>query len=204
MQSFDTLLSKVVPLNIPNVDTDQIIPKQFLKRVEREGFGRFLFYDWRYLEDGSPNPEFPLNQKKYAGAKILLTQENFGCGSSREHAPWSILDYGFRCIIAPSFADIFYNNCFQNGILPITLRQEEINELFLTVDVSPDTLLEVDLEKQEVRIKTEKSVQKKIGFQIENSRKQKLLKGLDDISVTLRFEEQIREFESSGSFVNSF
>ena len=203
MQKFDILISKACPLDIPNVDTDQIIPKQFLKRVERTGFGEFLFYDWRYLEDSSPNPEFCLNQKKHEGAKILLAQENFGCGSSREHAPWSILDYGFQCIIAPSFADIFYNNCFQNGLLPVILSEEEVNELFSIVSASPKTLLEVNLEKQEVRIKDGYSMQKKFIFDIETSRKQKLLEGLDDIGSTLKFKEAIKEFEESRSFTDA-
>ena len=204
MKKFNALISKACPLNVPNVDTDQIIPKQFLKRVERTGFELFLFYDWRYLEDGSPNPEFCLNQKKHEHSKILLTQMNFGCGSSREHAAWSILDYGFQCIIAPSFADIFYNNCFQNGILPIILSQKEVDELFSIVDTSPEILIEIDLRKQEIKINDDHSIQEKFTFGIENSRKQKLLEGLDDIGFTLKFEEQIKEFEKSRSFAKAF
>src|SRR5690625_4125418 len=140
----------VAPLDRVNVDTDQIIPKQFLKRIERTGFGQYLFYDWRFLDGETPNPEFELNQPQYAGASILLTRNNFGCGSSREHAPWALLDYGFRVIIAPSFADIFFNNCFKNGILPIVLSEEEVETLFQQMYANEGYQLAVDLAAQAV------------------------------------------------------
>src|SRR5215218_7334703 len=139
------------PLDHPNVDTDQIIPKQFLKRVERTGFGQFLFYDWRYLSDGSPDPAFVLNEPRYAGATVLLAGSNFGCGSSREHAPWALLDYGFRAVVAPSFADIFKNNCTKNGVLPVTLTAEQVAELVRRARAFEGYRLTVDLERREVR-----------------------------------------------------
>src|SRR3954467_4351624 len=146
MEAFKILKGLVAPLDAQHVDTDQIIPKQFLKRVERTGFGQFLFFDWRYLDDGkTPNPEFELNKPRYEGATILLTRDNFGCGSSREHAPWSILEYGFRSIWAPSFADIFYNNCFKNGMLPVVLPASTIDELFKEVNGIPGYELNIDL-----------------------------------------------------------
>ena len=145
MKPFQKLTALVAPLDQLNVDTDQIVPKQFLKRVERTGFGQFLFYDWRFLPDGTPNPDFVLNKPRYAGAQILLTRENFGCGSSREHAPWALLDYGFRVIIAPSFADIFKTNCFKNGILPIDLAPEAVDDLFRRVQNQEGYQLSVDL-----------------------------------------------------------
>ena len=148
MEPFTQLNGIVTLLDLPDVDTDQIIPKQFLKRIERTGFGQFLFYDWRFTEGKTLNPDFELNQERYRGASILVTRANFGCGSSREHAPWALLDYGFRCIIAPSFADIFYNNCFKNGILPIQLSETEINMLFEQVREKVDFKLKVDLEKK--------------------------------------------------------
>jgi len=182
----------MVPLNVPNVDTDQIIPKQFLKRVERTGFGQFLFFDWRFTADGKPNPEFVTNDEKYSGSKILLARENFGCGSSREHAPWALLDYGFQVIVAPSYADIFYNNCFQNGILPITLDNSTISELFTLAESGSEFV--IDLENQSV---TDTSGGKTFAFEIDANRKNTLIKGLDDISWTLQFSDKIAEYESN-------
>lgn len=190
MEKFTTVESIACPLDMPNVDTDQIIPKNFLKRVERTGFGQFLFNDWRYNDDGSENKDFVLNDPRYKGARILLARDNFGCGSSREHAPWALLDYGFRVIIAPSFADIFYNNCFQNGILPIRLSSEEVDTLFKTVQNDPQTQLTVDLEK-----KTISYLDKSIAFDLAEPLRQKLLQGLDDIGWTLQFEPEISEYE---------
>jgi 3-isopropylmalate/(R)-2-methylmalate dehydratase small subunit len=148
MKPFQKITSKMVPLDIPNVDTDQIIPKQFLKRIERTGFGQYLFFDWRFLPDGKENPEFIANKPEYNGAQILLARDNFGCGSSREHAPWALLDYGFQVIIAPSYADIFYNNCFQNGILPVKLSAAEVEQLFQLAAAGNSA--SVDLESQKI------------------------------------------------------
>ncbi|RME92184.1 MAG: 3-isopropylmalate dehydratase small subunit [Candidatus Hydrogenedentota bacterium] len=192
MKPFQTVVSKAAPLDLPNVDTDQIIPKQFLKRVERTGFGQYLFFDWRFKDDGQENPDFVLNKPEYKGAKILLARDNFGCGSSREHAPWALLDYGFQVIIAPSFADIFYNNCFQNGILPIKLPPDQVDTLFQLVQERPDTEFVVDLEKQTI---TGGGIT--ISFEIDKERKEKLLKGLDDIAWTLQFEDAIKEYENT-------
>ncbi|MCB1192383.1 MAG: 3-isopropylmalate dehydratase small subunit [Leptospiraceae bacterium] len=180
-------------LDRANIDTDQIIPKQFLKKIERTGFGQHLFHDWRFLDDSgkTENPEFVLNQKRYAGASILITRDNFGCGSSREHAPWALLDYGFKVIIAPSYADIFYNNCFKNGILPIVLQAKEVNELFLYADSTQGASIKVDLEKQEVTANG-----KSYHFEVDPFRKDCLLKGLDDIGLTLVHENKISEFEN--------
>lgn len=191
MEPLSTVSSTVVPLDRMNVDTDQIIPKQFLKRIERTGFGEFLFYDWRYTDDGSINPDFVLNKTRYRGAKILLTRENFGSGSSREHAPWALREYGFQVIIAPSFADIFYNNCFKNAILPITLDKGAVDELFAKVHSRDDYSLAVDLEKQTVT-DTEGWV---INFEIDKFKKRALLEGLDDIAHTLQHEDRIIEYE---------
>ncbi len=181
----------VTPLDRANVDTDAIIPKQFLKRIERSGFGQFLFYDWRFDSKGNPDPSFVLNQKKYEGSSILLARENFGCGSSREHAPWSLLDYGFRVIIAPSFADIFYNNCFKNGMLPIRLTSEQVDQLFQKAYRDQPYQLTVDL--------VEKSVYDQEGlkffFEIDEYRRTCLLEGLDDIAITLQSEEKIAKYE---------
>lgn len=176
-----------------NVDTDQIIPKQFLKRIERSGFGQFLFYDWRFLDNGEPNPEFELNQKRFEGASILLTGNNFGCGSSREHAPWALLDYGFKVIIAPSFADIFYNNCFKNGILPIRLPQETVDQLFDKVNQTEGYELTVDLEN--CKITDNEGLE--IGFEVDPYRRECLLKGLDDIGVTLQYDDKISAYEKN-------
>jgi 3-isopropylmalate/(R)-2-methylmalate dehydratase small subunit len=190
MEKFRTVKSIACPLDMPNVDTDQIIPKNFLKRVERTGFGQFLFNDWRYNDDGSENPNFVLNFPEYRNARILLARDNFGCGSSREHAPWALLDYGFQVIIAPSFADIFYNNCFQNGILPIVLSAAEVEQLFQVVKANPKTELTVDLEKKTIGFDG-----KSIAFDLAEPLRQKLLKGLDDIGWTLQFETEISAYE---------
>ena len=179
------------PLDLPNVDTDQIIPKQFLKRVERTGFGQYLFFDWRYASDGSPDTTFVLNEPRYAGASILLAGRNFGCGSSREHAPWALLDYGFRAVIAPSFADIFQNNCTKNGVLPVTLSEQEVSELMRRAREVCDYRLTVDLERREVRDCHGFSA----AFEIDEFRRQCLLEGLDDIGLTLRHDPLIRSFE---------
>ena len=186
----------VMPINRVNVDTDQIIPKQFLKRIERTGFGQFLFYDWRYLEDGSPNPDFILNKPGYEKASILVGGRNFGCGSSREHAPWALLDYGFKCVIAPSFADIFFNNCFQNGILPVVLPEETIKQILEKAEANPGYELHVDLDGQRVWDDDEEIV---TGFDIESFRRYLLLNGLDDIGLTLEREDDIARFESGRS-----
>lgn len=182
----------VVPLDRANVDTDQIIPKQFLKRIERTGFGEFLFYDWRYNDDGSPNPNFILNHKRYKDATILLTRDNFGSGSSREHAPWALKEYGFKTIIAPSFADIFYNNCFKNSVLPVEMDKDIIDHLFENVHTIDDYQLTVDLEKQEIHDDLGRSY----NFEIDSSKKEALLKGLDDISQTLLLKKHIDKHEA--------
>lgn len=193
MEPFVRETGLVAPLDRVNVDTDQIIPKQFLKRIERTGFGEFLFYDWRYLDGGEPNPEFELNKPEYQGATILLTRNNFGCGSSREHAPWALLDYGFRAILAPSFADIFFNNCFKNGILPIVLPEEVIDELFTRVQNTPGYRLTIDLEAQTIQDDQGFSV----SFEVDPYRRDCLLKGLDDIGVTLQYADKIAAFEET-------
>jgi len=200
MKAFRRLTSRVVPLDRANVDTDAIIPKQFLKSIRRSGFGPYLFDEWRYLDRGEPdmdcshrplNPDFVLNRPCYFGARILLARENFGCGSSREHAPWALEDYGFRVIIAPSFADIFYNNCFKNGLLPITLAAEIVDNLF--DQAGPGFDLTVDLESQTITTR----YGDKIRFEIDPSRKYRLLNGLDDIGLTLRHADKIRAYEAS-------
>ncbi len=194
MEPFKIHRGLVALLDRQHVDTDQIIPKQFLKRVERTGFGQFLFFDWRYRDDGkTPNPDFELNAPRFKGASILVTRDNFGCGSSREHAPWAILEYGFRCLIAPSFADIFYNNCFKNGILPIVLPGRVVEELFQEVKRTAGYEITVDLEKQTV---TQPSGQT-ISFEINAFRKHCLLNGLDDIGLTLQHQEKIAAFEKA-------
>jgi len=192
MQPFNNLAGLVAPLDRANVDTDQIIPKQFLKRIERTGFGQFLFFDWRFLEDGSPNPEFELNHPRLAGATILLARRNFGCGSSREHAPWALEDYGFRVVIAPSFADIFYNNCFKNGMLPIRLDEATVDDLFRRAE-KPGYRLTVDLESRTIRDDNGLS----LSFEVEPFRRHCLLNGLDDIGLTLEQEDKITAFERS-------
>jgi 3-isopropylmalate/(R)-2-methylmalate dehydratase small subunit len=192
MLSFSKHTGLVATLDRVNVDTDQIIPKQFLKRIERTGFGEFLFFDWRFREDGSPNPDFELNQPRFQGATILLARANFGCGSSREHAPWALLDYGFLVIIAPSFADIFYNNCFKNGMLPIRLSEAQIEQLFGQVRATEGYQLAVDLERQ--WISDDSGF--RVGFEVDPFRRECLLKGLDDIGMTLQHEREISEFEA--------
>jgi 3-isopropylmalate/(R)-2-methylmalate dehydratase small subunit len=174
-----------------NVDTDQIIPKQFLKRIERTGFGQFAFFDWRYLDDGTPNPQFELNRPQYAGATILVARKNFGCGSSREHAPWALEDYGFRAILAPSFADIFYNNCFKNGLLPIRLSEAQIDELFRRAAEYAGYQLTIDLEKQQITDRFGLAC----SFEVDAFRQHCLLEGLDDIGLTLAHEAKIAAYE---------
>jgi len=192
MQSFRIHTGLAVPFDRSNVDTDQIIPKQFLKRVERTGFGQFLFYDWRFLPNGQPAPAFPLNEPRYRGASILLTGKNFGCGSSREHAPWALADYGFRTIIAPSFADIFANNCLKNGLLPVVLPETEIAELTRRAHELPAYELTVDLEEKTVS-DSEDFVAR---FEINDFERYCLLEGLDDIELTLRHEAEIVAYEA--------
>ena len=193
MEPFNHWEGVVVPLNRVNVDTDQIIPKQFLKSTQRTGFGKCLFYDWRFFEDGKPKNDFVLNEPRYKDGKILLTRANFGCGSSREHAVWALLDYGFRALIAPSYADIFYNNCFKNGILPITASDQEVDELFGEVISQEGYTLRIELENQTVK-KPDGQV---IKFKIDPFIKKCLLEGLDDISLTLQHEQEIRSYERS-------
>ena len=193
MEPFVTHTGIVAPLDRVNVDTDQIIPKQFLKRVERTGFGQFLFFDWRFLEDGSDNPDFVLNHPRYAGASILVAGRNFGSGSSREHAPWALLDYGFRCVIAPSFADIFYSNCFQNGVLPVTLPEDAIARLIASAHERPGYVLTVDLDAQRVH-DTTGGVDE--AFDIDPFRRYSLMNGLDEIGLTLQHEDAIAAYES--------
>ena len=196
MQAFKTLTSIAAPLDRANIDTDAIIPKQFLKSIKRSGFGPNLFDEWRYLDHGEVgmdntkrplNNDFVLNQPEYQGAKILLTRENFGCGSSREHAPWALEDYGFKVIIAPSFADIFYNNCFKNGILPIVQNNGVMDELF-----NFKGEITIDLESQSVGAND-----KTYTFEVDAERKRRLLNGLDDISLTLQYEDEIKSFETT-------
>ncbi|RAL26805.1 3-isopropylmalate dehydratase small subunit [Thermoflavimicrobium daqui] len=193
MQPFKQHQGIVVPLDRANVDTDAIIPKQFLKRIERSGFGQFLFYDWRFQENGQPQPDFILNQSSYQNASILLTRTNFGCGSSREHAPWALLDYGFRVIIAPSFADIFYNNCFKNGILPVRISEDQVEELFQRSFKYANYQLNVDLKR--------KQITDELGFHatfdLDPYRRYCLLNGLDDIGVTLQSEQAITCYEQN-------
>ncbi len=182
----------VAPLDRVNVDTDQIIPKQFLKRIERSGFGQFLFFDWRFQADGTDNPNFELNQPHNQGATILVSNHNFGCGSSREHAPWALQDYGFQVIIAPSFADIFYNNCVKNGILAIRLSEEKVSELLAKADKGIYELT-VDLEQQTLSDPEGFSA----SFEIDPYWKEMLMNGWDEISVTLKYEEQIAQYEKA-------
>lgn len=191
MQAFTQLTGLVAPLDRVNVDTDQIIPKQFLKTIKRTGLRDGLFFDWRRKKDGSPDPEFFLNQARYQGATILLTRDNFGCGSSREHAPWALLDQGFRCVIAPSFADIFYNNCFQNGILPVVLKGDEVLALLNEAAQTMGYTLTVDLAQQTVS--TPKGAAYR--FDIDPFRKDCLYRGLDSIGLTLQHEAAITAYE---------
>ena len=200
MEKFTRLEGLAAPLDRANVDTDAIIPKQFLKSIKRSGFGPNLFDEWRYLDHGEPgqdcsnrplNKDFVLNQPRYQGAQILLARENFGCGSSREHAPWALLDYGFRAVIAPSFADIFFNNCYKNGILPIVMDAEEVDRLFKETVATAGYRLTVDLEKQMVTTPGGHSV----SFEVDSFRKYCLLNGLDDIGLTLQNADKIRAYE---------
>ena len=201
MDKFTLHTGIVAPMDRENVDTDAIIPKQFLKSIKRTGFGPNLFDEWRYLDKGEPgmdtasrqpNPDFVLNQPRYAGASILLARRNFGCGSSREHAPWAIAQYGFRALIAPSYADIFFNNCFKNGLLPIVQPEEVVSQLFAEVAAAPGYRLTIDLERQRI-VKPDGS---EIAFDVQPFRKYCLLGGLDDIGLTLRHQDDIRAFEA--------
>ena len=192
MEAFKKMTGIIAPLDRVNVDTDQIIPKQFLKRIEKTGFNDALFYDWRIKPDGSPDPDFVLNKEPYTQASILVAGRNFGSGSSREHAPWALKDFGFRAIIAPSFADIFRNNCFQNGLLPIELPEEAVNELIERAQKYPGYSLTIDLEKNEIS-DDEVFLMK---FEVDDFRRYCLLNGLDDIAMTLQHEEKIEAFEA--------
>jgi 3-isopropylmalate/(R)-2-methylmalate dehydratase small subunit len=192
VKKYKTETGLVAPLPRANVDTDQIIPKQFLKRIERTGFGECLFYDWRYKQDGTSDDSFVLNEPRYFGATILITGRNFGCGSSREHAPWALLDYGFRTIIAPSFADIFRSNCFKNGMLPIVLTESETDEMIKRATEIEGYRLTVDLEKQEIFDDSDF----KTKFEVDTFRRYCLLEGLDDIGLTLRHETAIEAYEN--------
>jgi 3-isopropylmalate/(R)-2-methylmalate dehydratase small subunit len=201
MDKFTQLTGLVAPLDRANVDTDAIIPKQFLKSIKRSGFGPNAFDEWRYLDHGEPgmdnskrklNPDFVLNQPRYQGVSVLLARENFGCGSSREHAPWALEDFGFRSIIAPSFADIFYNNCFKNGMLPIVLPADVVDNLFAEVETNPGYQLNVDLQAQTVTTPNGAVYQ----FEVDMSRKHNLLNGLDDIGLTMQKQDSIKLFEA--------
>jgi 3-isopropylmalate/(R)-2-methylmalate dehydratase small subunit len=196
MEPFVSLNAKLAPLNRVNVDTDQIIPKQFLKRVERTGFGQFLFNDWRFMPDGSENKDFILNQEGYSAAEILVSGRNFGSGSSREHAPWALQDYGFKCIIAPSFGDIFFSNCFQNGVLPVVLPEDTVAQIIENSENDPEYRINIDLESQRVWDENEEVVAE---FSIEPFRRHCMLNGLDDISLTMENETDISVFESGRS-----
>jgi len=202
MEKFTVLNGLVAPMDRANVDTDAIIPKQFLRSIKRSGFGPNLFDAWRYLDHGEPgtdqalrplNPDFVLNQPRFKGASILIARKNFGCGSSREHAPWALLDYGFRCVIAPSFADIFYNNCYKNGLLPVVLPEAEVDRLFYDVASFPGFRLIVDLASQEV---STTDATRTARFEIDGYRKHCLLNGLDEIGLTLTHADKIRAFET--------
>lgn len=201
MQPFTVLEGLVAPMDRSNVDTDAIIPKQFLKSIERTGFGDNLFDEWRYLDHGEPgmdhskrplNPDFVLNQRRYQGARILLARRNFGCGSSREHAPWALSEYGFRALVAPSFADIFYNNCFKNGILPVTLDEAVVDVLFKQVESTPGYKLTIDLEQQRITTPTGERYE----FEVDAYKKHCLLNGLDEIGLTLEHADDIRAYEA--------
>ncbi|MBW7474130.1 3-isopropylmalate dehydratase small subunit [Paenibacillus oenotherae] len=193
MEPFKKLTGLVAPVDRVNVDTDAIIPKQFLKRIERSGFGQFLFFEWRWDEKGNTIDEFSLNQPRYQGSSILISRANFGCGSSREHAPWAILDYGFQVVIAPSFADIFYNNCFKNGILPIRLSEEQVEDLFQRTAATEGYQLTVNLENKTIT----DNAGLEIAFDLDEHRRQFLLQGLDDIGLTLQHEDKISAYEAS-------
>ena len=194
LKPFSKVTSIITPFNNANVDTDQIIPKQFLKLITKSGFGKFLFYDWRFDHDGKPKNDFVLNNSLYENSQILVTNENFGCGSSREHAVWALKDFGFNVIISPSFADIFYSNCFKNGVLPIILDIEKIHKLLKFEDE-----VELDLNSQKITLSDES-----INFEIDSYRKIRLLEGLDDIDLTLKEDEKIEKFENDSSIVSIF
>ena len=194
MEPFSKVASIITPFDRANVDTDQIIPKQFLKSITKSGFGRFLFYDWRFDHNGKPKDNFVLNNSRYENSQILVTNENFGCGSSREHAVWALKDFGFNVIISPSFADIFYSNCFKNGVLPIILDIEKIHKLLQFEDK-----VELDLDSQKITLLDES-----INFEIDSHRKIRLLKGLDEIDLTLKEDEKIEKFENDSSIVSIF
>jgi 3-isopropylmalate/(R)-2-methylmalate dehydratase small subunit len=196
MYSFKEIKSKLIPLDMINVDTDQIIPKQFLKLIQKSGYGDFLFYNWRFDHSGNPNKQFVLDDPKYKERQVLLTRDNFGCGSSREHAVWALFDYGIRVIIASSFADIFYNNCFKKGLLPIFLSKNEIEYLFNLVD-EKDATVEVSLQKQTVSLS-----EKTINFDIDSTRKKILLEGMDEIGFTLRFKDRILNYEKASKIAD--
>ena len=189
MEPFENVQSIVTPLDMVNVDTDQIVPKQFLKLVQKSGFGKFLFFNWRFDENENPKSDFVLNDSKYQGSKILIAGDNFGCGSSREHAVWALQDYGFSIVIAPSFADIFFSNCFKNGLLPISLDQKIVESLLQ--EITPIT---IDLEKQVIKTSTQE-----ISFEIDSHKKKILLEGLDDIAQTFQLEDKITEFEKNST-----
>ena len=194
MEPFSKVTSIITPFDRANVDTDQIIPKQFLKSITKSGFGKFLFYDWRFDYNGKPKDDFVLNNSRYENSQILVTNENFGCGSSREHAVWALKDFGFNVIISPSFADIFYSNCFKNGVLPIILDIEKIHKLLQFEDE-----VELDLDSQKITL-----VDESINFEIDSHRKIRLLKGLDEIDLTLKEDEKIEKFENESSIVSIF
>ncbi|MEY4953188.1 MAG: hypothetical protein RL299_1612 [Pseudomonadota bacterium] len=191
MEPFNKLEGVAAPLNMINVDTDMIIPKQYLKTIQRTGLGKALFDEMRHNQDGSEKPDFVLNKPAYRGAKILVTGDNFGCGSSREHAPWALLDFGIRCVIAPSFADIFYGNCFKNGILPIKLPQEQVDKLMDDASRGANAIISIDLEAQEIRGPDGGMIK----FEVDEFRRQCLLNGWDDIGLTLRNEDKVTSFE---------
>jgi 3-isopropylmalate/(R)-2-methylmalate dehydratase small subunit len=201
MRAFTVVTSKIAPLDRPNVDTDAIIPKQYLKSIRRTGFGPFLFDDWRYLDAGDleidpssrrVNPEFVLNQPAHQGAQILIARDNFGCGSSREHAVWALDDYGFRAVIAPSFADIFFSNCFKNGVLPVVLKPDEVQAIFDGIAKNPDAQFTIDLPAQQVKLPCGNT----FSFEIDSVRKHNLVEGLDEIGLTLKNAEAIRAYEA--------
>ena len=194
LEPFSKVTSIITPFDNANVDTDQIIPKQFLKLITKSGFGKFLFYDWRFDHDGKPKNDFVLNNSLYENSQILVTNENFGCGSSREHAVWALKDFGFNVIISPSFADIFYSNCFKNGVLPIILDIEKIHKLLQFEDE-----VEIDLNSQKITLGDES-----MNFEIDSYRKIRLLKGLDDIDLTLKENEKIEKFENDSSIISIF
>jgi 3-isopropylmalate/(R)-2-methylmalate dehydratase small subunit len=196
MDPFKEIKSKLIPLDMINVDTDQIIPKQFLKLIQKSGYGDFLFYNWRFDHSGNPKKQFVLDDPKYKERQVLLTRDNFGCGSSREHAVWALFDYGIRVIIASSFADIFYNNCFKKGLLPIFLSKNEIEYLFNLVD-EKDATVEVSLQKQTVSLS-----EKTINFDIDSTRKKMLLEGMDEISYTLSFNDRILNYEKASKIAD--